>query len=150
MLAARSLGIPTATFIFSWDNLSSKGRIAAPFDHYLVWSEHMRDELMRYYPDVPAGRIHVVGTPQFEPYADPALLWPREEFFRRIGADPSRPLICYSGGDAGTCPEDPEHVRILMELVRAGRIEGNPQVLVRPVPVDEGKRYARVRPCSRK
>ena len=86
----------------------------------------------------------MVGTPQFEPYADASLLWPREEFFRRIGADPSRPLICYSGGDAGTCPEDPEHVRILMELVRAGRIEGNPQVLVRPVPVDEGKRYARV------
>ena len=44
MLAAKSLGIPTATFIFSWDNLSSKGRIAAPFDYYLVWSEHMGDE----------------------------------------------------------------------------------------------------------
>ena len=87
----------------------------------------------------------MVGTPQFEPYADPGLLWPREEFFRRIGADPARPLICYSGGDAGTCPEDPEHVRVLMELVRAGRIEGHPQVLVRPVPVDDGKRYADVR-----
>ncbi|GIU73208.1 MAG: hypothetical protein KatS3mg004_0295 [Bryobacteraceae bacterium] len=30
VLAARRLGIPTATFIFSWDNLTSKGRIAAP------------------------------------------------------------------------------------------------------------------------
>lgn len=145
VLAARSLGIPTATFIFSWDNLSSKGRIAAPFDHYLVWSEHMRAELMLYYPDVPARHIHVAGTPQFDPYADSGLLWTRQEFFRRIGADPSRRLLCYSGGDAGTCPEDPEHVRVLMELVRAGRIEGSPQVLVRPVPVDDGRRYARVR-----
>lgn len=145
VLAARELGIPTATFIFSWDNLSSKGRIAAPFDYYLVWSEHMRRELLRYYPDVAPERARVVGTPQFEPYADCGLLWSREAFFGRIGADPSRALICYSGGDAGTCPEDQDHVRVLMELVRAGRIQGNPQVLVRPVPVDDGARYAGVR-----
>ncbi len=141
VLAARSFGIPTATFIFSWDNLTSKGRIAAPFDHYLVWSEQMRRELLRYYPDVPPDSVHIVGTPQFDPYADDNLLWPREEFFRRIGADISRPLICYSGGDAETCPEDPEHVRALMKLIRAGRIRGNPQVVLRPAPVDGAARY---------
>lgn len=145
VLAAQKLGIPTVTFIFSWDNLSSKGRIISPFDHYLVWSHHMASELRRYYPHVSADRIHVVGTPQFENYADPALLWSREEFFRRIQGDPSRPLICYSGGDAMTCPEDAEHVGVLMELIRIGRIRGNPQVLLRPVPVDDGKRYEKVR-----
>jgi len=145
VLAARALGIPTATFIFSWDNITSKGRIAAPFDHYLVWSEHMRGELLRYYPDIPADNIHIVGTPQFEPYADPKVLWSREEFFERIGADITRPLICYSGGDRGTCPEDQEHVRVLMELIRSGQIRRNPQLIVRPVPVDNGERYQAVR-----
>jgi hypothetical protein len=145
VLAAKSLGIPTATFIFSWDNLTTKGRIAAPFDHYLVWSEHMRREVLRYYPDVTPQQIHIVGTPQFDPYTDREMLWTREEFFRRAGADPSRPLICYSGGDAGTCPEDPEHARVLLDLIRAGRIEGNPQVLLRPMPVDNGSRYDKVR-----
>ena len=145
VLAARILGIPTATFIFSWDNLSSKGRIAAPFDHYLVWSRHMRDELLRYYPDVAAERVHVVGTPQFDAYADPTTLWSRQEFFARIGADPDRKLICYSGGDTGNCPEDHHHVRILLELIRSGSIPGNPQVLLRPSPVDDGERYNAVR-----
>ena len=145
VLAARSLGIPTVTFIFSWDNLTSKGRIAAPFDHYLVWSAHMRDELLRYYPDVRAEQVHVVGTPQFDPYADDTALWSREEFCARVGADPSRPIICYSGGDAGTCPEDPKHVGVLMDLVRSGRIRHAPQVLVRPAPVDDGSRFADVR-----
>ncbi|MBA3714791.1 MAG: hypothetical protein H0W76_20410 [Pyrinomonadaceae bacterium] len=145
VLAARSLGIPTATFIFSWDNLTTKGRIAAPFDHYLVWSEHMRREVLRYYPDVSAEQIHIVGTPQFDPYTNSEMLWTREEFFGRAGADPSRPLICYSGGDAGTCPEDPEHARVLLDLIRAGRIQGNPQVLLRPMPVDNGSRYDKVR-----
>ena len=141
VIAARQAGIPTATFIFSWDNLTSKGRIMLPFDHYLVWSEHMGRELLRYYPDISQDRIHVVGTPQFDPYADETLLWTREEFFRRVGADPGRPLICYSGGDLGTCPEDPQHLRMLLELIRSGEIRGNPQVIARPAPVDDGKRY---------
>jgi hypothetical protein len=145
VLAARSLGIPTATFIFSWDNLTSKGRIAAPFDHYLVWSEHMRQELLRYYPDIPADRAHIVGTPQFEPHADRSLIWSRREFFERIGADPSRPLICHSGGDAGNYSDEQSHARVLLEAIRSGRIRRNPQVLLRPAPVDDGSRYDGVR-----
>ncbi|HEY0970478.1 MAG TPA: hypothetical protein VGE02_05825 [Gemmatimonadales bacterium] len=145
VLAARSLGIPTATFIFSWDNLTSKGRIAAPFDHFLVWSDLMRDELLRFYPEVTPDRVHVVGTPQFDPYADPALHATREQFFERIGADPRRPLVCYSGGDIECNPEDQDHVAVLMELVRSGRVRGDPQVLLRPAPVDGSDRYDAVR-----
>jgi hypothetical protein len=147
VLAAKSLGIPTAAFVFSWDHLTTKGRIAAPFDHYLVWSRHMRSELIRYYPQIPRENIHIVGTPQFDPYADPAVLWTREEFCRRAGVDPARKLVCYSGGDLATCPEDPKHLEALMEDIRAGRIQGNPEVLLRPVPVDNGERYAEV--CRR-
>ncbi len=145
VIAARSLGIPTAAFIFSWDNLTSKGRIAAPFDHFLVWSELMKQELLRFYPSVAAERVHIVGTPQFDPYANRSLLAPRADFFRRIGADPSRKLVCFSGGDAGTCPEDPEHVGILLRLVREGRVPGSPQIVLRPSPVDSGDRYERIR-----
>ncbi|MGZ8411868.1 MAG: glycosyltransferase [Gemmatirosa sp.] len=145
VLAARALGIPTVAFIFSWDNLSSKQRIAAPFEHYCVWSDAMRDELRRYYPTVPREAIHVVGAPQFDAYADEHMLWPRAEFCRRVGADPARPIICYSGGDVGTCPDDAHHVAILLRLIREGRIPDNPQVLLRPSPVDDGRRYASVR-----
>jgi hypothetical protein len=135
------MGIPTVAFVFSWDHLTTKGRIAAPFDHYLVWSRHMAGELMRYYPQIPPQHIHIVGTPQFDPYADRSLLWTREEFCRRIGCDPERKLICYSGGDVWTCPEDPQHLEALMLHLRSGRIAGDPQVLLRPVPVDPGRRY---------
>jgi hypothetical protein len=145
VLAARKLGIPTVAFIFSWDNLSSKGRIVAPFDYFLVWSELMRHELAQYYPDVPLDRIFVVGSPQFDPYRDRSLLWTRDEFFSRIGADPSRPLICYSGGDRTIYPAEDQFVRVLLELVRSGRITRRPQVLLRPAPVDDGARYDAVR-----
>ncbi len=145
VLAAQALGIPTATMVFSWDNLTSKGRIAAPFDHYMVWSDHMAAELRRYHPDIAPDRIHVVGTPQFDVYGSRDVLLTRTEFFKTIHADPSRPLICYSGGDTGTTPEDQDHVAILLDLIAAGAIAGRPQVILRPSPVDDGRRYDAVR-----
>lgn len=145
VLAARALGIPTATCIFSWDNLTSKGRIAAPFDHYLVWSDLMKRELRTYYPEIAEDRMHVVGALQFDPHADPRQLQTREAFFARIGADPSRPLVCYSSGDPGTTPEDQHHVELLLRLIRDGRIAGRPQVALRPTPAADGRRFEGVR-----
>ena len=145
VLAAQSLGIPTATCIFSWDNLSRKGRIAASFDHYLVWSDLMRTELQQFYPEIRPEQIHLVGAMQFDPHADAGLLRPRAEFFRKIGADPSRPLLCYSAGDQAGCPEDQDHLELLLNLVRRGQIAGNPQVVLRPTPTGIGKRFDGVR-----
>lgn len=145
VMAAREMGIPTATFIFSWDNLTSKGRIAAPFEHFLVWSPLMKEELLRFYPDVDASRVHIVGTPQFDCYADRSQIVSREEFFARIGADPSRPLICYSGGDTTTCPNEPRQLAAVLEMARKGAFAGNPQWLFRPSPADSGERFAGVR-----
>jgi hypothetical protein len=145
VLAAKQIGVRTGTFIFSWDNLSTKARIAAPFDDYYVWSELMRHELLTYYPEINGSRVHVIGTPQFDSYADSELLWSRDEFCRRIGADPTRPILCYSGGDSRTCPEDELHVRIILEQIRSGEIKGNPQLVLRPMPVDNGRRYQALR-----
>jgi len=145
VLAARSLGIPTAVFIFSWDNLSSKSRIVAPYDHYLVWSPLMKQEMGQFYPEVPPERVHIVGTPQFDPYEDPRMRMTREEFFHWLGADPTRPLICFSGSDIITAPDDQFHVDMVMQEIRAGNIKGRPQVVLRPAPVDSGKRFEEVR-----
>jgi hypothetical protein len=141
LAAAKKVGIPTGTFIFSWDNLTSKGRMVAPFDYYFVWSAMMRDELLRFYRNIRPHRVFIIGTPQFDPYADPSLLKSREDFFREIGADPARKMICYTGGDDQTCPEDPQHVRMLMDCIANGSIAGNPILLVRPTPVDVTGRY---------
>ena len=105
----------------------------------------MRRELLRYYPDVSDARVHVVGSPQFDCYGDPSLLWSREEFARRIGADPARPLICYSGCDASIYPQEPRQIQALLEHIRSGRVRGRPQVLLRPTPADAPARYDTLR-----
>ena len=64
--AAQWLGIPTATFLFSWDNLTSQGRIMPPYDYYLVWNEAIRDQLLQIYRSIRPEQVFVTGTPQFD------------------------------------------------------------------------------------
>lgn len=140
MLAARTLRIPSVTFISSWDNLP-KGRMPVYADHYFVWSEFMKNQLLGYYPDVRPEQVHPLGTPQFEPYEDEALIEPREKFLGSVGLDPGRPVVCFSGDDVLASPYDPLYLDDLAEEL--GRIgDGNrPQILFRRCPVDQSSRY---------
>ena len=140
MLAARYLGIPTVTFIYSWDNLP-KGRMAVNADYYFVWSQHMKEEMLHYYPDVREEQIFIVGTPQFEHYFNPSLLESRSEFFGRYGLDPDRKVICFSGDDLSTSPLDHEYLADLAEALRAIPEAYRPQILFRRNPTDSIDRY---------
>ena len=91
--AAQWLGIPTAAFIFSWDNLTSQGRIIPLYDYYLVWNEMIRDQLLQIYNSIRPEQIIVTGTPQFDFHFRRAFSWTREEFCSRVGADPNRPIV---------------------------------------------------------
>jgi hypothetical protein len=141
LLAARRLGIPTATFIYSWDNLP-KGRMAVHADRFLVWSEAMKAELLLYYPEMDPERVRVVGTPQFEPHLEPALARPREELLGTLGLDPARPVVCFSGDDEMTSPCDPVYLEDLAAALR--KLPEPPQLLFRRAPTDVSGRYAGV------
>jgi hypothetical protein len=143
MLAARELGIPTATFIYSWDNLP-KGRMAVHSDEFLVWSDTMRGEMLRYYPEVELERIHVVGTPQFGFYSDRSLLEHRNTFLRRLGLSPERPVLCFSGDDLTTSPFDSAYLRDVAVALRAFPEQERPQIVLRPCPTDNAERYHEV------
>ncbi len=140
MLAARRLGIPTATFIYSWDNLP-KGRMAVSADRFLVWSESMKQELLGYYPELDPGHVHVVGTPQFEAYFTAGAIEPRESFLARLSLDPTRPVVCFSGCDAATSPHDPVYLDDLATALATMPLHERPQIVFRRCPVDTSGRY---------
>lgn len=132
--AARELGIPTATFIFSWDNLTSQGRIYPPFDHYLVWNDGLRRELLALYPGIRSGQVHVTGTPQFDFHFRPEFEESRAEFCARVGADPARPIVLYSTGMANHVLGEPWVIEKTADLLREMTDLGPPQLLVRILP----------------
>lgn len=127
--AAQWLGIPTATFVFSWDNLTSQGRILLPYDHYLVWNEELKDQMLEIYEWIKPEQIHVTGTPQFDFHFREEFYRTREEFCSEIGADPGRPIVLYSTGMPNHMPGETEIVEEIADLLKD--IPEGPQLLVR-------------------
>jgi hypothetical protein len=141
--AAQDLGIETITVIYSWDNLP-KARMALQADKYLVWSDYMKQELQLYYPEIKVQQIFVTGTPQFECYHYPENIIPKEEFFKRYGLDIDKKIICYSGDDVLTCPDDPQYLDDLADELVKNNLDGEYQILLRRCPVDISGRFDKV------
>ena len=114
---AHHLGIPTAGFIFSWDNLTSRSRIFEPYDHYLVWHQNMEAQLLSLYREIKPEQVHVTGTPQFDYHFKPEFMLSREEVCRRLGADPTRPYIIYTTGVDKHFPEEHHHIAFVADYL---------------------------------
>lgn len=141
ILAAKDLGIPTATFIFSWDNLP-KATMIIETDYYVVWSEYMKQELLSYYPNIKANQIFVTGTPQFEMHFDGSKLMSREDFLAKYHLDPNKKYICFSGDDFTSSPDDEKYLEDLAKAVIRLNAKGhNLGIIFRRCPVDFSSRY---------
>jgi len=141
MTAAKDLNIPTCCFIYSWDNLP-KATLIVEADHYFVWSEHMKDELLNYYPHLKPEYIYISGTPQFESHFNPELLTNRSEFFKEFNLDTRKQYLCYSGDDITTCPDDPNYLNDVANAIRSLNSKGFDLGLIfRRCPVDFSDRY---------
>lgn len=144
ILAAQDLGIKTATFIFSWDNLP-KATTLVETDYYAVWSEYMKLELLKYCPYVNQNQVFVTGTPQFESHFNTNLLQKRAAFFSEHQLDINKKYLCFSGDDIVTSPLDQYYLEDLAKSV----IELNQQgyklgIIYRKCPVDFTDRYQKV------
>ena len=143
--AAQWLKIPTATFIFSWDNLTSQGRIMLPYDYYLVWNEELKKQLIEMYRYIHPDRVFVTGTPQFDFHFRPEYYQTREEFCAQTGADPRRPIVLYTTGMANHMPDEPEIVEAIADILSNIGGENPPQLLVRVYPKDLTGRFDKLK-----
>lgn len=135
---AEQLKIKTVSFIFSWDNLASKGRMAGNFDHYLVWSNLMQSDLLHFYQSVKPHQIDVVGTPQFEPYVLERYKTSKETFCATYNLDSTLPVILFTCNDSSS-RNDPFYLELLADYIAANKIKAN--LIVRTSPADEPSRF---------
>lgn len=139
--AAQWMGIPTATFIFSWDNLTSQGRITLPYDHFLVWNQSLKRQLLEMYDWIREDQVFVTGTPQFDFHFDPKYYLDRHEYCRSVGADPARPIVLYTTGMANHMPGEPEIVEQIADMLNKRSGDARPQLLVRVYGKDRTGRF---------
>jgi len=137
---ANILKIHTSSFIFSWDNLASKGRMMGSFDSYLVWSDLMKKELKYFYPNTHEENISVIGTPQFEPYVMEQYKTNKDNLFKKFNLDITKRLICYSCADSGIGVNDSVHIASVMKYINDNPKQ-NLQLLVRTSPAEDGLRF---------
>ena len=141
LYATQQLEIPSSTFIFSWDNLTSKGRMMGTFDYFLVWSHLMKAELLYFYPYVPTEKVKVVGTPQFEPYVMSKYETSAEVFYTKFGLDANLKTICYSCADVSIGANDPLVIKTIGNAIRNNAITTKVQLLVRTSPAEDDSRF---------
>lgn len=141
--AAQDLGIETITVIYSWDNIP-KARMALQADKYLVWSDYMQQELKLYYPEIKKQQIFITGTPQFECYSQPENIIPKEEFYNKYNLEYHKKIICYSGDDMKTCPDDPSYLTDLADELISNGLDDEYQILLRRCPVDISGRFDKI------
>ncbi len=139
--SAQWLKIPTATFIFSWDNLTSQGRIMLPYDYFLVWNEALKTQLLEMYEWIREEQVFVTGTPQFDFHFQTKFYQSREEFCASIGADPARPIVLYSTGMANHMPGEHEIVEEIADMLKEIAPQNPPQLMVRVYPKDLTGRF---------
>lgn len=143
--AAGWRGIPTATFLFSWDNLTSQGRILDIYDHFLAWNHQIADDLIRMYPGIDPDQVPVTGTPQFDFHFHEANRWPRARWAEEVGVDPDRPVVLYTTGMANHMPGEPEIVAFIADRLAEMDDLGRPQLLVRVYAKDRTGRFDELR-----
>ena len=133
--AARRMGIPTAGWIYSWDNLTSKGVIHELPDRVVVWNDAQRRELEQLHR-VPAERIEVTGAQAWDHWFDWEPSTTREEFASAPGSTPSGPTCSTSAPRAGGIGVETPIVERWIAAMRASgreRLE-SVGVLIRPHP----------------
>jgi hypothetical protein len=139
--AAEKLKIKTTAFIFSWDNLASKGRMAGNFNYYLVWSDLMKQELLHFYQSVKSNQVEVVGTPQFEPYILDRYGMSKENFIQRFNLNPNLPTLLFSCGDVSTSKNDPLYIEVIANAIEKNQLIKKVNLLVRTSPAEEPTRF---------
>lgn len=134
VINAKRKGIPTASMIHSWDNLTSKGRMLENPDSLVVWNDIMRDEALALYPQLETEKICVSGIPQHDYLVNDNWVMERSEFLKSIGADPSKKVITYisRGGKYSNYKEN-ENISAILEALRKNGFAEGSQLIIREV-----------------
>ena len=136
---ARRRGVFSMAIDPSWDNFTNKLIPVRQVDRLVVWNDIMKAQAMELH-GYRADAIRVAGAPQFDSYFRPQLRSTREEFFRKIGADPSRKLIALTTTPRSLYSHHDHVLRALVPAIRSGPLTGA-QILVRLHPRDEVDAY---------
>ena len=139
MRTARRRGVTCMVIDASWDNFTNKLLPVRKADRLVVWNDIIKEQAVTLHGYRPEA-VTVSGAPQFDVHFKPQVRATRDEFFRRVGADPSRKLIVVTTTPRSLYRHHDHVLRVLAGAIDHGPL-GDAQVLVRLHPRDEVEAY---------
>ena len=137
---AKKRGIRAMAIDPSWDNFTNKLIPVRRVDRLVVWNTIMRDQAVALH-GYETQDIRIAGTPQWDAYFHNGVIASRDEFCRRIGADPELKLITLTTSPLELYGYYDQAIETLIAALERGRF-GRAQLLVRVHPRDSIERYA--------
>jgi hypothetical protein len=136
--SARSLGIPAAACVASWDNLTAKGLLKFSPERVFVWNDVQREEAVTWH-GIPSDRVVATGAQRFDKWFEQRPSSSREEFMTTVGLDPDQPYVVYVCSSPFVVNESDDELHFVTRLLEALRSSRNERlrrlgVLVRPYP----------------
>lgn len=135
--ASQEAGIPVATCIASWDNLTNKGLLRVVPDRVIVWNEVQRREAERMH-GVPHARVSVTGAQVFDRWFGRRPSRTREQLCAEVGLPTGAPLVVFMGSSSfiSKWGDDVEMIRDWARGLRESRHDAlrSAAILVRPHP----------------
>jgi hypothetical protein len=133
--AGAEAGIPTASWVQSWDNLTNKGLMHFTPDRVFVWNHSQVSELERYH-GISAGHVCVTGAQTFDHWFSDQPIDGRDEFCAELGVDPARPIVLYLASSKQIAPDEPSFFAVWLRALRetADSRLRSATILVRPHP----------------
>jgi hypothetical protein len=143
MYAVKKREIKTATFLFSWDNLTSQGRILPDYDVYFTWNHKIKKDLLSFYPAINKKNVFVTGTPQFDFHFNKQFIDSKEKLYKFLKISQEKKIILYSTGMAYYTPKEYVIVKEIEKVLR--EIDENLQLVVRIYAKDDNTEYYKLR-----
>jgi hypothetical protein len=136
--SARALGIPAATCVASWDNLTNKGLLKFDPERVFVWNEAQRREAIELHGISPEHAV-ATGGQLFDKWFERRPSRSREEFTAEVGLDPAQPYVLYLCSSPFVVRTPNAEVDFVLRLLRALRASEDDRLrglglMVRPYP----------------
>jgi hypothetical protein len=134
--SARSLRVPTALCVGSWDHLSSKSVIREAPDRVFVWNATQRGEAIELHGLAP-DRVVVTGAQCYDHWFRRTPQRTRAEFCRGVGLPDDRPLLLWVC--SALFPGSPIEAELVTRWIDGVRRSSDPvlasaSILIRPHP----------------
>jgi CDP-Glycerol:Poly(glycerophosphate) glycerophosphotransferase len=135
IVGARRVGVPIVGHVASWDHTVGKGIVSPHLRRYIVQNEVMRSDLVRYH-GIDAARIVVTGWPQTDVFHRKRPHEEYEQLVRRLGLEPSRPVVLVMGNTPTNAPYEKRFVERLVRWWEESGAASRFSLLFRPHPRD--------------